>query len=544
MRKRSLTEAVAVAIVVAIGLAPKAQAVHLDPNGVGQVLVFPYYTVNSGNQTLLSVVNKTNAGKAVKVRFREGRNSRQVLEFNLYLSAFDVWTATLFSLSDSGPNNPANLTTNDNSCTVPRIKGNTSLPSLANGSRYLPFNNLLYTGSNDEAGPDTLDRTREGHFEMIEMGEVVSGSYGSISAITHVGGVPTYCAQIVNAWQPNEAAVFNYWFVNPTSEIAAPRGGLFGNAALIDTLAGTLMSYDADAIAGFSDISQHTAPGSGEPTLGSVHGTGAGGTIAAQVFREGSMVTSRYPAAQAIDAISALFAQSTLLNEFVTSAATGASSEWIITFPTKYAYTDEALVGTEPIPPFARIFPRVSSSSNTGKAPVEFAMNFFDREEGPPASFCPDPTDPSCSPFSPPPQGQGSAPALSWATNVIAFNQTSAAATGSRILGSRLAISLDAFEANVYDGWAVANFFIFYAPIGSPLSRQQFRADVDNGRWEGVPALGFAATAYTNGQVTPGVLANYADLTKLRTSNRYQLSPLLDVLFKHGFEPFILLPPD
>ena len=45
--------------------------------------------------TLLSVVNSTASAKAVKVRFLEGRNSREVLDFNLYLSAKDVWGAAL-----------------------------------------------------------------------------------------------------------------------------------------------------------------------------------------------------------------------------------------------------------------------------------------------------------------------------------------------------------------------------------------------------------------------------------------------------------------
>jgi hypothetical protein len=47
---------------------------------------------NSFN-TLMSVVNTTASTKAIKVRFREGRNSLEVLDFNVFLSPFDVWTA-------------------------------------------------------------------------------------------------------------------------------------------------------------------------------------------------------------------------------------------------------------------------------------------------------------------------------------------------------------------------------------------------------------------------------------------------------------------
>ena len=69
------------------------------PSGVGQVLLFPYYTVNGGNQTLLSVVNTTQRVKAVRVRFLEGRNSKQALGFNVYLAPFDTWTAAVFAAS-------------------------------------------------------------------------------------------------------------------------------------------------------------------------------------------------------------------------------------------------------------------------------------------------------------------------------------------------------------------------------------------------------------------------------------------------------------
>jgi len=52
------------------------QAANLSSNGVGQALVFPYYTVNGGQQTLLSVVNTSLIGKVVKVRFREAKTRR------------------------------------------------------------------------------------------------------------------------------------------------------------------------------------------------------------------------------------------------------------------------------------------------------------------------------------------------------------------------------------------------------------------------------------------------------------------------------------
>ena len=91
----------------ALGVTSAADAVNVNPNGLGQALIYPYYTVNAdanGNafNSLLSVVNSTNSAKAVKVRFLEGKNSREVLDFNLFLSKFDVWTAAVLPSSSGG----------------------------------------------------------------------------------------------------------------------------------------------------------------------------------------------------------------------------------------------------------------------------------------------------------------------------------------------------------------------------------------------------------------------------------------------------------
>lgn len=113
------------AALVALSLVGESGAVHLDSGGMGQVLVSPYYTVNAGHQSLVTIANRSDQGKALKVRFFEGRNARQVLDFNLYLAPHDLWTGSVFSLAEDGP---ANLITLDRSCTVPAIRTSTSLP--------------------------------------------------------------------------------------------------------------------------------------------------------------------------------------------------------------------------------------------------------------------------------------------------------------------------------------------------------------------------------------------------------------------------------
>ncbi|HEV3240459.1 MAG TPA: hypothetical protein VG429_08640, partial [Casimicrobiaceae bacterium] len=70
----------AVAGLTGLGAATAANAVNLNPGGLGQVLLYPYYTTRAdshGNtfNSLLYVVNATPSVKAVKVRFLEGKDS-------------------------------------------------------------------------------------------------------------------------------------------------------------------------------------------------------------------------------------------------------------------------------------------------------------------------------------------------------------------------------------------------------------------------------------------------------------------------------------
>jgi hypothetical protein len=192
----------------ALAMAGAANAVYVNQDGLGQALVYPYYTVRGGNVTLISVVNTTTQAKAVKVRFLEGKNSQEVLDFNLFLSAKDVWTSAVTATT-----NGATLTTGDRSCTNPRIP--------AGGA---DFRNTLF--ANDAAALQTLDRTREGYVEMLEMATIPNGTALGV-AVTHVNGTaPCTAARI------NDAG-----FVT-ASGLSAPSGGLFGNGTILNALGG------------------------------------------------------------------------------------------------------------------------------------------------------------------------------------------------------------------------------------------------------------------------------------------------------------------
>lgn len=87
----------AIAAACALAVTGAANAVYVNRDGLGQALIYPYYTARDGASSLLSVVNTTADAKALKVTVLPpgDQNSREILDFNLFLSPYGVWTATV-----------------------------------------------------------------------------------------------------------------------------------------------------------------------------------------------------------------------------------------------------------------------------------------------------------------------------------------------------------------------------------------------------------------------------------------------------------------
>src|ERR1700743_2973162 len=143
--------------------ASSAHVLSLSPGGVGQVLVFPYYSATAHQETLITLVNSTPHVKALKMRFHEAYDGRTVSQFNLYLSPFDVWTAEV--VAEGGG---TSLATRDTSCTVPAFSSMVAGTSVA----ALQLSIASFTGDRADGGPTDASRLREGHFNVLEMGEL------------------------------------------------------------------------------------------------------------------------------------------------------------------------------------------------------------------------------------------------------------------------------------------------------------------------------------------------------------------------------------
>ncbi len=467
MKKKALNTALLAGLAGVAGIANIASAVNLNPDGIGEVLLYPYYTVNGGNQTLLSVVNTTGEVKAVKVRFMESENTAEVLDFNLYMSPFDVWVGAI----SGGDTGPGILSTPDTSCTVPTI------PAAG-----VAFRNFQYAG---DGGGDELERTREGHVEIIEMGEVV-GPLGA-NAIHTTAGTPDDCPALVAAWAPSVGV----WTLDPETDMASPNGGLFGGASIINVPGAYMGSYNADAISAFYDptdgSSLHTNPGSLSPSLDDALTGAPGDPVEAILFDNGALVTATF--ANGIDAVSAVLMRDSIMNEYAIDSSVSAATEWVITFPTKRFYVNPGINE-----PFTSDW---DAPANPGQAPEPVAIGIWDREEQVPGLGDVD--------FSPQPPGV-TGPQLPYETNVVTFGQGD---VPSAILGSPNAQNIDptAVSAATENGWARLSF----------VDAGHFLTSEEGITFLGLPVTGFSYTVVRNGDVG-GVAANYAGIFSHRSS--------------------------
>ncbi|HXX86213.1 MAG TPA: hypothetical protein VEN29_19810 [Casimicrobiaceae bacterium] len=451
----------ALAGVGALGVTGAAQAVNINPDGLGQALVYPYYTTQGTSaqyNSLLSVVNSTASGKVVKVRFLEGKGSKEVLDFNLWLSPHDVWTTAVIA-SGAG----AGIFTTDLSCTTPVVSSNPAAPTN--------FVNFAYVGDPED---QTLARTKEGYVEIIEMGEVTGAT---LAAITHVQpsppGKPTCSGLASGATAP--------------TDLVPGRGGLFGGISLVNVFAGVDVTYTATALTSFTATTLWGAPASIQPDLSQVN------PKTSVVFNNIEVVTTDWSgSSNAVDAVSAVFMHDNVYNEFVLDTVTASQTSWVITMPTKHFYYTNNNV--------TKLFQR---NFRAGGACDDVLDIQYNREEQ---------TLISSTSFSPPPPVL--VDALCWEANVLNIG-------GTGVLLSANAFNPTTPFAN---GWWNVNFLpgsvtgTTHQLVGGPTIRTSTATGLSSTQtsatYFGLPVVGFAAQYFNNGTLTvpggTGVQAFYA----------------------------------
>jgi len=446
-----------------------ASAVQVSQNGLGQVLLYPYYTThnvpNGGSYNTLFIFTNTTADtKVVRVRFRESRNGRPVASLNVYLVPNDSWAAAVVPNPDSGG---AALYWNDRSCTD---------PPPASPPYMLSFSNAAYSGPNGDFEDASLARATEGYFEVFELGVIKDPTVlAALKPVrTRLDGTTT--PDLVPDC-PTALAVP----LDDATKIAPPTGGLMGSAFLINVYAGTLYSYDATSLDDFTRVTLWSRPGSSAPTLDDVNPK-LSRILDGAVLRQSSWDVAR--GARPADPVSVVLMKDQLLNYFVRDTGTASGTDWIVTMPTKPSYVSVTGAVAPPPSPFESTF-------NKGGAPDSFdfaAMPCgeppgktidFDREGFSLIKSCCCGVPPGHTPF-----------VLSWTANVVSFS-------GPTVFGSGASVTYQP-DWRTVDGWLRLAPF----PDSAPSSTHKLvSTDSPPVTYFGLPMIGFMANSYTNGAI-------------------------------------------
>lgn len=455
MKKKLLAIGVAAALGAVSGAA--SAAVGVQQTGVGHINVIPYYSVQGGNATLISVTNTDVVnGKAVKVRFRGAEFSDDVFDFQLFLSPGDVWTATVGA---NAAGTHATLTTFDKSCTLPQKALNDAGAEVNFQGNAIKFIDIRLPDAKKTTG------TLEGYVEVIEMGDIpftfdaATNTWTAANvlgtAIKHVNGVaPCTAATLVGA-NPLVPA-------NLSAHLTPPTGGLTTWASIINvptskafTTTATALSpidgtgavvnpaapvYWRQANIALADavVTAQTADAVFKPSAGNVQ---------AYEFDLPDLSTpydpaSGTPALQRAAVTNAL-AKSAVFVEYVTNDAILAETDIVFSQPTRRYYYTYTPVSESVATVAAGVGTYAELVAASNSIPVQAPL-FFDREEQTVVSG-------SSIVISPTPPSAALKYSLKGEVSILGLNH---GATPTGALGGKLTAQNYDVPGGYVDGWA------------------------------------------------------------------------------------------
>lgn len=428
----------------------------MSPDGIGQVLIYPYYTAQSAGvrpyNTYVSIVNHDGRGKALRVRFREGRNGREVLSFNLFLQGGDSWAGAIVPTAGG-----AQIRTVDQSCTSPGFPVDFAPGSVP----ARDFSDEAYKSNDDGYGVD-LERIREGYAEVFEM-----AIFGDITP-----DPATHCD--------------DFRAERVLGGFDRPVGGLSGTLTLINVADGMDFTVNATALSDVASRKYYRGPADPYPDFDAAEINKVSAFV-----QNGKLYRTVWPTG--LEAVDAALMRSSVTNEVVLDSPTQSATDWILTMPTRRFH-----VGTPPDGPFKNAFIEGQD--------IPMEMRFFPRDgyghkygEG----ACDLPLCP----------GQSHVELRArWSTTVLAFRAGGDfQPTTSDALGSRNAWGIG-LASEVQNGSAFLTFGAFVSPDRWYDPKVEFGAEttrIDNNAKgyeafivRGMPVVGFMVRTFRNGTLT------------------------------------------
>jgi hypothetical protein len=444
-----------------------AHAVFVNPDGTGQALIYPYYTVQSANgdafNTYVSVVNHASVGKALRVRVRESRAGKEIGSLNVYLAPNDTWTAALVPNAQGG----ATLSSTDLSCN-----------SVQNGQPWsMGLSGAQYSGVNDDGAGNGVDRLREGWIEILEMGEIAQPE--AVAALTHnTSGYPANCDSVEPLLASGGGAV------------GPPSGGLSGTLTLINVANGVNFAVKPEALDQLATRSFYRRASDPYPDFSvqeidpvSVNTTGRTTWISYWV--------------NPVDAVSAALMRDEAWAEYVLDPSTASHTELVVTFPTRSFYRNTLASPPQyntPVPGFAGWSPDCTTGTPGVESGTAVGFGFYTREgQGfPPTTL--------------PPVGGVPPPHPYWICGSAAVVDvgTDPTTAPTALLGSTRGVHYGSRLGTGFNGWISV---VAYDPGLSLQSLpRSLRIDALTGTvttgshlLRGLPMTGFAVRTFTNG---------------------------------------------
>ncbi len=464
----------------------QASAVYINQQGIGEVLLIPYYTVNNNLNSLVTVTNTSDTSKAVKINVREGLNGYAVLSYNVYLDAYDSWsfgfvpsTSTVTGYVGQGS---VKQYTSDHSCAPFLVK---------NGQEFLPYELI--------DGPVGMERSREGFIEIIEMGELQDEFIDYADQGNF--GTPSDCSAFEAAWLPGGA-----WDADTggavTQHMVPASGDLMAEANLVNVAEGIDFSIPVVAMSGFFNTESvaHFNPGDTSLSLDAA-------APYATVFANEKSYQLGFETG--IDAVSAVLMVDELIANYVLDTIVAGKTEAVFSQPARRFYVSEQ--GNNNLPPYnamnhPRLFCPTETNTNElsqyGGTTVNWLLS--DRESQLEVlNLVLDP---------PPPRY---VPALCDSVSVWQLLLPGQFGVTPGITASSYDLSIATpARAVTENGFIKINFLDTRPLVGSDLNNNT------HVEMMGIPIIGFTLQQFSNASAGPGLLAQYGSSKRMKPKLR------------------------
>ena len=287
----------ALALSAGLGLAPISIATELSEDGMGEVLIFPFFIADNGWDTYINVqavsrrtatASQWSQALSLRVVLREGRNGDIIDTFNTYAThpnGQSAWRAALYR----------------------NAQGQTRL-RVAEGQCLVDSNGQAHAGP----GIELPVAASVGLIEVYSMAEP-SRSFGKLLEES------LDCEELAANWESPDGR----WTVDPTDDWSHPMpwaSAISGQGTLINVQQGLSGVYQATALRNFNGghVLVHTDPGSLSPNLADAQPAMVNGVTQPD----------------GITTVAKLLTTRALSNDVVTLDEVAASTDWIISYPT------------------------------------------------------------------------------------------------------------------------------------------------------------------------------------------------------------------